>query len=200
MNPAHAIRRLARILAVALAAGLASAIMPALISTADHQTTRQRSTGEVTAHRRCLSRKGTAMNHSHPIQRIATILAGLAAGLLALATAAPAALARPGPPGWNKLLLPARLRSQADQPPGGRSHRYGADRAFFARRRPTWSLGGAPHSSRPPLPAHSHVLATGGVPGWQIALIAVAMVLAAAVIVLLARARAARRRAAASPA
>ena len=37
------------------------------------------------------------MNHIHPIHRVASILAGLAAGLLALATASPAAFARPWP-------------------------------------------------------------------------------------------------------
>jgi hypothetical protein len=52
----------------------------------------------------------------------------------------------------------------------------------------------------PPLPAHAHALAAGGLPGWQITLIAAAAVLAAAATVLLARARAARQRAAASPA
>jgi hypothetical protein len=51
--------------------------------------------------------------------------------------------------------------------------------------------------NHPSLPAHA--LVTGGMPGWQITLIAAATALAAAA-VLLAWARAARRRAAASPA
>jgi hypothetical protein len=56
-------------------------------------------------------------------------------------------------------------------------------------------------NKHPPLPAHVHPLATGGMPGWQISLIAAAAVLAAiATVVLVARARAARRRATASPA
>ena len=56
-------------------------------------------------------------------------------------------------------------------------------------------------NKHPPLPAHVHALATGGMPGWQLTgIAAAATVLAAAIIVLLARARAARRRAAASPA
>jgi hypothetical protein len=56
-------------------------------------------------------------------------------------------------------------------------------------------------SKHPPLPAHLHTAAAGGLPGWQITLIAAtAVVLAAALAVLLARARAARQRAAASPA
>jgi len=104
------------------------------------------------------------MNHSHPIQCIATILAGLAAGLLALATAAPVALARPAPPSVSHTAL-ATPRPQL---PGWNKH--------------------------PPLPAHVHALATGGMPGWQITLIAsAATVLAAALIALLARPRAARR-------
>jgi hypothetical protein len=71
-------------------------------------------------------------------------------------------------------------------------------------------LGGDPHgrpgltdpkagppglNENPPLPAHAHALATGGLPGWQMALIAsgtVLLVIAVAVIVY--RTRAARRR------
>jgi hypothetical protein len=56
-------------------------------------------------------------------------------------------------------------------------------------------------NKHPPLPTHVHTLVVGGMPGWQIALIAVgAAVLAAAVAVLLDRARAARRHPAAVPA
>jgi hypothetical protein len=56
-------------------------------------------------------------------------------------------------------------------------------------------------NKHPPLPGHVHTLATGGMPGWQITLIAAAAtVLAAAIVVVLAWARASRRRAAASPA
>ena len=110
------------------------------------------------------------MNHSHPIQCIATILAGLAAGLLALATAAPVALARPAPPSVSHTAL-ATPRPQL---PGWNKH--------------------------PPLPAHVHALATSGMPGWQIALIAAGATALAAAVALLTRARAARRRAAASPA
>jgi hypothetical protein len=47
----------------------------------------------------------------------------------------------------------------------------------------------------PPLPAHTHAAATGGMPGWQITLIAVAAVLlAAALAAAVYRLRAARRR------
>ena len=79
------------------------------------------------------------------------------------------------------------------------------------------SLGGAPHgrpgltygqpslpspppgppgwNKHPPLPAHAHTLVTGGMPGWQIALIAAgAALLGAALAVIAYRMRAARRR------
>jgi hypothetical protein len=65
------------------------------------------------------------------------------------------------------------------------------------------SLGGAPHGRpgltygqpSPPLPAHAHTLVAGGMPGWQITLIAVgAALLAAALAVTAYRMRAARRR------
>jgi hypothetical protein len=50
-------------------------------------------------------------------------------------------------------------------------------------------------NKRPPLPTHVHALATGGMPGWQITLIAAAAVLlAAALAVLATRIRATRRR------
>jgi hypothetical protein len=46
----------------------------------------------------------------------------------------------------------------------------------------------------PPLPVHTHTVVIGGMPGWQIALIAAAAALLAAVLaVLLDRARATRR-------
>jgi hypothetical protein len=124
------------------------------------------------------------MNPIRAIRRLACILAGLAAAFTA---AVPAALAAtspgqarplswadpPLPPGWNKHPpLPAGTHPAVNYPPGWNKH--------------------------PPLPAHVHALATGGMPGWQIALIA-AVVLATAVAGLLARARTARRRAA-SPA
>jgi hypothetical protein len=82
------------------------------------------------------------MNPIRAIRRLACILAGLAAGLLALATVSPAAFARPGPP----PVGPTVLVTPQPPPPGWNKH--------------------------PPLPAHVHALATGGMPGWQIALIA----------------------------
>jgi hypothetical protein len=106
------------------------------------------------------------MNPIRAIRRAASILTALAAGLLALATTAPAALARPDPPSVTPTAL-ATLRSQ---PPGWNKH--------------------------PPLPAHAHALAPGGMPSWQITLIVImaAIALAAAgVLVTRARARTARR-------
>jgi hypothetical protein len=114
------------------------------------------------------------MNPIRAIRHLACILAGLAA---AFVTTAPAALATPPPrpPGWNKHPPePAATHPAVNYPPGWNKH--------------------------PPLPAHARGLVTGGMPGWQITLIAAATVLAATIVVLLARARAARRRAAASPA
>ena len=110
------------------------------------------------------------MNPIRPIRRLACILAGLTAGLLAQATASPAAFARPGPPS----VTPTALATPRPRPPGWNKH--------------------------PPRPAHVHALATGGMPGWQITLIIAGIaVLAIAAVALLARARAARR-ATASPA
>jgi hypothetical protein len=85
-----------------------------------------------------------------PARRMACIVAGLAAALLAAATAAPAAFATRVPPFGT--------------PPGPA-----------------------------PAPHQAHVIVVGsGMPGWQIALIAVAAaVVAAAIAVLLDRARAA---------
>jgi len=107
------------------------------------------------------------MHPIRPIHRLACILAGLTAGLLALATASPTAFARPGPPS----VTPTVQVTPRPLPPGWNKH--------------------------PPLPAHAHALATGGIPGWQITLIAAAAVLAAAAVPLVVRVRAARQRAAA---
>ena len=88
------------------------------------------------------------------IQRCLAVLAGLGSGLLALAIAAPAALATPAPPD-----------------------------------------PGAPGVVPPPV---LRTVITGGMPGWQIALIAAgAAVLASVAAVLLDRAHAARRSSAA---
>jgi hypothetical protein len=114
--------------------------------------------------------KETVMNPICALGRLARILAGPV-------VAAPTALAtpRPRPSGWNKHPpLPATTQPALRYPPGWNKH--------------------------PPLPdpARLHAALAGGMPGWQITLLAAAVLTAAAV--LLARARAARRRAAATPA
>jgi len=103
------------------------------------------------------------MNPIHRTHRLSLTLAGLAAALLALTAAAPAAFARPLPPELvvgptgNPLLPQTRTVTQT--------------------------------------------IVVGGMPGWQIALIAVgAALLAAVVTVLVDRARAAHRTAATSAA
>ena len=112
------------------------------------------------------------MNPTHRPRRIrhaAGVLAGPAA-LLAPITSGPAtvgSLLRSDPPGWlQRLPAPARL---PPLPPGWNKH--------------------------PPLPGPTRVRAVlaGGMPGWQITLIAAAAAVVAAVLaVLLNRARAAR--------
>jgi hypothetical protein len=93
------------------------------------------------------------MNRIHPIRRLAAVLACLAGGLLALAGAAPAALATNLPP------------------PGGSGGTAG------------------PTVSTVPV-----TIVAGGMPGWQITLIAIgAALLAATVAVFLDRARAMHR-------
>jgi hypothetical protein len=113
--------------------------------------------------------------HTIGIRRLAGVLAGLASALLASVIAAPAAFAStsPGPVGPAPAdFPPVRL---PPLPPGWNKH--------------------------PPLPAHAHAVVAGGMPGWQMTLVAIgAVLLAAALAVLLARARTARRRAVASPA
>jgi hypothetical protein len=106
------------------------------------------------------------MNPTRAIACAARVLAGLAVGLIALATISPAAFARPGPPSVTPTVL--ATPQPPSLPPGWNKH--------------------------PPLPAHVHTLATSGMPGWQITLLAAgATVLTAVAVVLLARARAARR-------
>jgi hypothetical protein len=107
------------------------------------------------------------MNRIPHIRRFATALAGLASALLAFAVAAPAALAIPLPPRSGQ-----HVRFPPVNPPGWNKH--------------------------PPLPqAHTvivHTIPGGGMPGWQITLIAAGAALLAAVLaVLVDRARAARQ-------
>lgn len=106
------------------------------------------------------------IHRRHRLRRSTGILAGLAGALLASVTAAPAALASASPDWADPVVPPDNL------PP-----------------LPGWDK----HPSLPD-PARAHAALAGGMPAWQITLIAVgAAILAAAVAVLLALARAARR-------
>jgi hypothetical protein len=102
------------------------------------------------------------MNLIHAIRRPAGVLLCLATVALAsLTTAAPAALAtpQPRPSGQNNHpLVPARLA---------------------LRFHPSWT-------KHPPPPAHVHPLATSAIPGWQLTLMAVTIVLLAATLVTIA--------------
>jgi hypothetical protein len=120
--------------------------------------------------------KEIVMNPVRHIHRLAGVLAGLAAAMLAFAAAAPAALASgPGP-----LPLPPPIREK--HPPLPPGHVGGP-------------VLGPNRAGYPPI-SHVHTVVTGGMPGWQITLIAIgAALLAATVAVLLDRARAARRKA-----
>jgi hypothetical protein len=105
------------------------------------------------------------MNRLHTIRRLAMILTGLTGALMAFGAGA----------------APAALASVLGGDPHGRP-------GLVSPPEPTgWN--------HPPLPTHAHALATGGMPGWQIALIAAgAALLGAAVAVTVNRMRAARRR------
>jgi hypothetical protein len=104
-------------------------------------------------------RKEAVMNPARAIGRLARILASLATAVLAVNAATAAALAtpRPRPPGWNKHPPQPASTQPASKPlPGWNKH--------------------------PPLPGHIHAVVTGGMPGWQIALVAIiGVVLVAAV-------------------
>jgi hypothetical protein len=124
------------------------------------------------------------MNRFHIIGRLAAILAGLAGALVAFwaATASAASAAVVAPVGgdphghlglpYHRSGLPYHHPGPARPPPGP----------------PGWN-------KHPPLPVQAHALVNGGMPGWQITLIAVgAALLAAALAVTAYRMRAARRR------
>jgi hypothetical protein len=69
-----------------------------------------------------------------------------------------------------------------------------APAAFAMQVPPPGELGGHPVQHAPIAPAHTHTIVAGGMPGWQIVLIAAgAALVAATVAVLLDRARVARR-------
>jgi hypothetical protein len=106
------------------------------------------------------------------IRRLADVLAGLTGALLTFAAAAPTALAsplRPDPPWWLRhWALPVHL------PPG--------------------PPGLFKHPPLPPRPAAgpvsvyqvpAHTAVTGGLPGWQVAVIAAAAALALATVLVL---------------
>jgi len=116
------------------------------------------------------------INSFHTIGRLGIILAGLTGALAAFsAGAVPAALARAAAPPRGDPSGYPELASPRPEPPGWNKH--------------------------PPLPAPAHTMVTGGMPGWQIALIAAgAALLVAALAVIVYRARAARRRATVSAA
>jgi len=121
------------------------------------------------------------MNRIHHIRRLVAALAGVAGTLLAFAAAAPAALARPGSPrSWQ--LAHASLHRL---PPGWNKHPPLPPRGYYVHY--------AAHQGAIPVPGHTVV--TGGMPGWQIALIAIgAALLAATAAVLAYRAWTARRK------
>ena len=127
------------------------------------------------------------MNRIHHIRRLAAALAGLAGTLLALAAAAPAALARPGPPRpWqhvHALVHPL--------PPGWSKHPPLPPRGYYVHY--------VAHQKAIQVPGRTVV--TGGMPGWQIALIAIGAALFAATAAVLAyRVWTARRKPAAAAA
>ena len=114
------------------------------------------------------------MNPIRHVRRLAGVLAGLACAWLGLAIATPAALAigPPPPVGPGGYIIPSAE-------PGRNMH-------------PPLPYG---HWTGPVYKAPAHTVVVGGMPGWQIALIAAGAALLAAVLAVLAdRARAARRR------
>jgi hypothetical protein len=121
------------------------------------------------------------MTPIRPIRRVAAVLAGLACAWLGIAMAAPAAFAamRVPPPSG----APPGIAVLHD-PPGWNKHPPLAAH-----------LHQLAHQAHGPVPVHTAVV--GGMPGWQIALIAAAAALIAATVAVRAdRARAARRKSA----
>jgi hypothetical protein len=130
------------------------------------------------------------MNLIHRIRRLAGVVAGLACVLLGIAAAAPAAFAvsSRGPAGSAVI---------ASQPPPPGFYPCSPFCPALLTRHPVLPSA---HVMDPALyPVRTVVV--GGMPGWQIALIAIGAALAAAAVaVLLDRARAGRRRPAATTA
>jgi hypothetical protein len=122
------------------------------------------------------------MNRIPYIRRFAGALAGLACALLALAAAAPAALAKP----------PPAQPSGPMHPPLTPGHVAGPVYKVPVHLPPGHIVGPV---YKVPAPVPIHTVLIGGMPGWQIALIAIgAALLAATVAVLLDRTRAAHRK------
>jgi hypothetical protein len=115
-----------------------------------------------------------------PARRLAAILAGLTATLLAAVTAAPAAFATRVPPPDTSLGAPPAApapRHLPPLPPGWNKHP---------------PLG---HVVGPVYKVPAHTVVAGGMPGWQIALITAGAALLAVVLAIIAyRIRATRRR------
>jgi hypothetical protein len=107
------------------------------------------------------------MNPIRSIRRPAAALAGLACAWLGLAAAAPAAFAA-GPP----ITGPAGYITPTAEPPGWNKHP------------PVPVLG--PNRAGYPSVSHVHTVVVGGMPGWQIALIAIGAALFAATAAVLA--------------
>jgi hypothetical protein len=140
------------------------------------------------------------------IRRIAGVLTGLACAWLGLAAAAPAAFAAmsvPPPSGGSAALTlgPERSGWNKHPPLPGQgaaavaehheSHTDGLPAPLAAH------IHQLVHQASDPIPVHTVVV--GGMPGWQIALIAAAAALVAATVaVLVNRARATRRKSAAA--
>jgi hypothetical protein len=115
------------------------------------------------------------MNHIRRIRRIAAALAGLACACLALTVAAPAAFAQ-------------ALSSPGD---GGMPAAWVREALLRGEDLAAVSGSGSVSSA----PAVTRTIVTGGMPGWQIALIAAGAALLAATLALLAdRVRAAHRK------
>ena len=148
------------------------------------------------------------MNIIRRIRRIAGVLTGLACAWLGLAAAAPAAFAAmsvpppsggsagltlgPERPGWNRHPpLPGQGAAAVAEHHASRTDGLPAPLAAHIQQ--------LVHQAPGPVPVHTVVV--GGMPGWQIALIAAAAALVAATVaVLVNRARATRRKPAAAAA
>ncbi|HXZ72714.1 MAG TPA: hypothetical protein VEH31_17830 [Streptosporangiaceae bacterium] len=119
------------------------------------------------------------------LRHVAGVLAGLACAWLGLAVAAPAAFAIASPP----PIGPPIREKHPPLPPGWNRHSP----------LPLGHIHQPVHQAPVPVPVHTVVI--GGMPGWQIALIAIgAALVAATVAVLVDRAWVARRRPVTAPA